>query len=141
MIRFQNLIQKAGKSLGGLDMPFAHQNLTGKIIECIIKVHQILGPGFLENIYRNALMIELRTKGLKVEYEKEVRIYYLEQEIGKHRLDLLVENQIIIELKNVDCLHPRNYAQVKSYLRATRCKIGLLVNFASEKAEFRRIEL
>jgi GxxExxY protein len=122
-------------------MPFAYQDLTGKIIECVIRVHQILGPGFLENIYRNALLIELRRNGLMVEYEKKVRIYYLEQEIGKHRLDLIVENQIIVELKNVECLHPRNYAQVKSYLRASRCKIGLLVNFASPKAEFRRIEL
>ena len=122
-------------------MPFAHHQLTARIIQCIIKVHQILGPGFLESIYRNALVIELRNRGLYVEHEKEVRIYYFDQEIGKHRLDLLVEKQIIVELKNVDGLHAGNYAQLKSYLRATHCKVGLLVNFASPKAEFRRIEL
>ena len=122
-------------------MPFKNEELTSKIIECVIKVHQILGPGFLENIYRNALIIELRKKGFTVEPEKEVRIYYLKDQIGKHRLDLLVNNQVVLELKNVDYLHPRNYAQLKSYLRAASCKIGFLVNFASTKAEFRRIDL
>jgi GxxExxY protein len=123
-------------------MPFEEQQLTAKIIECIIKVHQILGPGFLENIYRKALVIELRKNGLVVDCEKNVSVfYYSDQEIGKHRLDLLVQNKIVVELKTVEVLHGRYYAQVKSYLRAAGCHVGLLVNFASQKAEFRRIEI
>ena|SRR5688572_2049332 len=122
-------------------MPFIEEKLTAKIIECIIKVHQILGPGFLESIYRKALVIELRNKGLWVEFEKEVNVFYLGQEVGKHRLDLLIQNKIVVELKNVDFLHAKYYAQVKSYLRAANCNVGLLVNFASKKAEFRRIDI
>ena len=122
-------------------MPFVEEALTSKIIQCVIKVHQVLGPGFLESLYRKALVFELRSGGLDVEFEKEFRVFYFDHEIGTHRLDLLVENKIVVELKNVDFLHPRYYAQVKSYLRASKCQIGLLVNFASQKAEFRRIEI
>ena len=122
-------------------MPFVEQALTSKIIECVIKVHQVLGPGFLESIYRKALVIELRRTGLHVEFEKEFPVFYFEREIGTHRLDLLVEKKIVVELKNVDFLHTKYYAQLKSYLRAANCHIGLLVNFASKKAEFRRIEI
>ena len=122
-------------------MPYIEEALTSKIIECVIKVHQVLGPGFLESIYRKALVLELRRAGLHVEFEKEVLVFYFEQEIGKHRLDLLIEKKIVVELKNVDFLHPRYYAQVKSYLRAAGCHVGLLVNFASNKAEFKRIEM
>lgn len=122
-------------------MPFDEQELTAQIIECVIKVHQVLGPGFLETIYRKALVIELKKKGLAVDCEKQVSVYYSDQEIGKHRLDLLIQNKIVVELKTVDFLHGRYYAQVKSYLRAAGCHVGLLVNFASQKAEFRRIEI
>ena len=122
-------------------MPFELEELTAKIIECIIKVHQILGPGFLEHIYRNALVIELRKKGLTVDFEKQVRVFYSDQEIGKHRLDLFIQNKIVVEPKTVDLLHPKYYAQLKSCLRAANCHVGLLVNFASQKAEFRRVEI
>lgn len=121
-------------------MPFLYQELTAKIIECVIKVHQILGPGFVEHIYKNALIIELTKIGLDVEAEKVIHVYYTDIVVGKQRLDLMVENKIVLELKNVEALHPKHFAQMKSYLRATNCDVGLLVNFASAKAEFRRIE-
>ena len=114
--------------------------LTGRVIECIIHVHQTLGPGFLEYVYRRALLIELRKRKLATENEKEFKIHYDGQEVGIHRLDLLVEEQLIIELKTVEALSKAHYAQVRSYLRAARLNVALLVNFASERADFRRIE-
>ena len=122
-------------------MPFEEEELTAKMLECVIKVHQILSPGFLEHIYRNVLVIELMKNGLSVDCEKQVKVFYSDQEIGKHRLDLFIQNKIVVELKTADSVHPKYYAQLKSCLRAANRHIGLLVNFASAKAEFRRVEI
>ena len=116
------------------------EELTEKIIRAIIKVHQTLGPGFLENIYHKALTIELRKHGLGVEVEKMIDVFYDDELIGRHRLDLLVENKIVLELKTVENLGKVHYAQMRSYLKASGCPIGILVNFADQKADFRRIE-
>lgn len=115
-------------------------DLTGRVIRCIIHVHQALGPGFLESVYRRALLVELRNQDLASESEKEVAVYYDGQEVGRHRLDLLVEGQLIVELKTVEALSKAHYAQVRSYLGATRLDLALLVNFAEDRADFRRIE-
>ena len=115
------------------------EKLTNTIIGCIIKVHQSLGPGFLENVYRRALMIELAKSGLHAETEKEILVLYEGQEVGRHRLDILVEATVIIELKTVDELARIHYFQLKSYLKASRLSLGILVNFAKEKADFRRV--
>jgi GxxExxY protein len=114
--------------------------ITEKIIQAIIRVHRTLGPGFLERIYHNALTIELANQGLLVESEKEVTIYYEGRIIGVHKLDLLVENQVIIELKTVEELAGIHYAQLRSYLKATKLRVGLLVNLAKDKADYRRVE-
>jgi len=114
--------------------------LTRQIIECIIRVHRVLGPGFLESVYRNALLIELRLRGLAVQTESEVVIRYEGESVGKHRLDLLVEGRVILELKTVEALNKAHYAQVRSYLKATGLKAALLVNFAGDMADFRRID-
>lgn len=121
-------------------MKYADEELTGNIIECIIAVHQTLGPGFLESIYRRALLIEMRKKSLAAETEKEVIIYYDDEEVGRHRLDILAEDRVVVELKTVESLSKAHYAQVRSYLKATDLELGLLVNFAGEKADFRRVE-
>ena len=121
----------------GID--YKEDALTDLIIKCIIKVHKTLGPGFLENIYRKALFIELRNNNLEVENEKEIKIFYDNEEIGIHRLDILVGNKVIVELKTVESLHKSHYAQIRSYLKATNLAIGILVNFAGDKADFRRI--
>ncbi len=119
---------------------FDKDPLTKRIINAIIRVHQELGPGFLEKIYRNALTIELRRQGLELEMEKEIVIYYNGQEVGRHRLDILVEKGVVLELKTVEKLGKAHYAQIRSYLKASGCKTGLLVNFAQEKADFRRVD-
>jgi GxxExxY protein len=115
--------------------------LTSKIIEAVIKVHQSLGPAFVESIYHNALVLELSRRGMDVDTEKRIPVYYEGQIVGNHRLDLVIEQEVIVETKTVTALNNAHYAQVRSYLRAANRKIGLLVNFALEKADFRRIEL
>lgn len=114
--------------------------ITESIIRSVIRVHQTLGPGFLEKIYQKALVLELQNRGLEVECEKEIEIYYDSQLIGTHRLDLLVAGSVIVELKTVEELAGVHYSQLRSYLKATRLDIGLLVNFAKEKADYRRVE-
>ena len=117
----------------------ARDELTDKVIWCIITVHQTLGPGFLENIYRRALLLELRKRGVSAEPEREIPVYYDGQQIGRHRLDFLIDDQIILEIKTVENLSRAHYAQVRSYLKATGLSLALLVNFADERADFRRV--
>ncbi len=87
--------------------------LTGRIIECAITVHKKLGPGFLESVYKSALPMELRKQSLKVEEQKDIKIFYDDKAIGLHRIDLLVEGQIIVELKAVKEFDDSHLAQVK----------------------------
>ncbi|MHB8846419.1 MAG: GxxExxY protein [Nitrospirota bacterium] len=117
------------------------EELTDRIIKACIRVHAELGPGYSENIYHTALKIELPLQELSFESEKEVRIYYSGKDIGIHKLDLLIAGDIVVELKAVDELHKKHYAQVRSYLKAVNRHIGLLVNFANYKLDVRRIEL
>ncbi len=114
--------------------------LTEKIIDAIIQVHQALGPGFLESIFQRALLIELKKRDLYVESEKEIEVLYENQLVGRHRLDIVADEKVIVELKTVEALSKAHYAQVRSYLKASELKVALLVNFAKEKADFRRIE-
>ena len=116
-------------------------SLSERIIECIIEVHRTLGPGFLESVYQNAMEIELRRSHLKTEKEKELTIRYRGEIVGRHRLDLVVEDSVIIELKTVDDLSKAHYAQVRSYLAASDIPLAILVNFSTFKADFRRVTL
>ena len=118
---------------------YAKDRLTEQIIGCILRVHWILGPGFLEDIYRRALMIELELSGIESSTENRIEVVYKDKEVGTHRLDILVEDQVVIELKAVEQLTASHYAQVRSYLRATGLHKGLLVNFSKQKVDFRRI--
>jgi GxxExxY protein len=113
--------------------------LSKKIIGAAIEVHRELGPGFLESIYEEALKVELSEHGLSVEFQKEVTIEYLGVVVGVHRLDLLVEGQIIVEMKAAKELTDVHLAQLRSYLKATGLKVGLLLNFAKPKLEIRRV--
>ena len=117
------------------------EELTDRIIKACINVHTQLGPGFLESIYHKALEIELKKQGLEFETEEEYKILYDGIEVGTHRLDLLVEDAVIVELKTVEEMHNKYYAQLRSYLKATNKPVGLLVNFADFKVDVRRVEL
>lgn len=115
--------------------------VTEAIIRCIIKVHKTLGPGFAKDVYRNAMMLELKNTSYTAEAQKEIVIDYEGQPVGSHKLDVVVDNSVILEVKTVEKLEPVHYAQVRSSLRATGLKVGLLINFALERSDFRRVEL
>jgi hypothetical protein len=104
--------------------------ITERIIGSAIEVHKILGPGLLESAYEECLFYELRKTGLKVEKQKTLPIQYKEitLETG-YRIDLLVEDRIIVELKAVEDINEIHIAQTLTYMRLSNCKIGLLINF------------
>ena len=104
--------------------------LSSKILECAFTVHTALGPGLLESAYEECLYYELRQSGLKVEKQKVLPLVYKEVKLDAgYRIDLLVENKIVIELKSVEALHDVHTAQVITYLKLSKCKVGLLMNF------------
>lgn len=106
------------------------EKLTSKVIECAIKVHRALGPGLLESAYRECLYYELTSNSLKVEKEKPMPIIYEEVKLDHgYRLDLLVENELVIELKTVECFTDVHFAQLLTYLRFGNYPLGLLLNF------------
>ena len=115
------------------------ESLSKKIIWAAIKVHKELGPGFLENIYEEALKVELSKNQINYETQKEVKIEYRDAEVGTHRLDMIVEDQIIVELKAIKEVLDVHFAQLRSYLKATELKVGLLFNFAKPALEIKRI--
>jgi len=104
--------------------------ITHEILDSAYKVHSALGPGLLESAYQACLVYELRKKGLKVESEKPVPIIYEEVKLDcGYRMDLLVEDQVVVELKTVDAFHDVHMAQVLTHLRFGNKKVGLLINF------------
>jgi len=115
--------------------------LSGQIIEAAIAVHKELGPGFLESIYESAMTVALRRRGIAYEAQKEVTVIFDGEEVGVHRLDLLVGGQIVVELKAIKALEDIHFAQVKSYLKATGLRVGLLMNFHSPSLVVKRIVL
>lgn len=116
-----------------------HEELTGRIIACAIEVHKALGPGFLESIYEAALVVEINRAGLKVEQQRTLPVFYREVLVGEHRLDLLVENKIVVELKAVSELEDIHFAVVRSYLKAVGLEHGLLLNFATMPLTVKRV--
>jgi GxxExxY protein len=106
--------------------------LTERVIGCAIEVHRTLGPGLLESVYRDCLMIEMRSERLRVERERPVLLEYKGERIGGGlKLDLLVESCLVVELKAVEHIHPVHLAQVITYLKLTGYPAGLLMNFNS----------
>lgn len=108
----------------------SYNSLTEKIIGAAMEVHRVLGPGLLESAYEACLVYELAQQGLKVEQQKPLPLIYkgVHLDCG-YRLDLLVENSVIIEIKTVDALSPIHVAQLISYLKLSGCLVGLLINF------------
>ena len=108
----------------------ARDPLTEKVIGAAIEVHRILGPGLLESIYQKAMCHELGLRGLTCIPQRRVPVIYKGVELGEDlKMDVLVENQLVVELKAVDALHPIHQAQLLTYLRLTAFRIGLLINF------------
>lgn len=112
--------------------------LTEKIIGCAMKVHQVLGPGFLESVYEKALAHELRKAGLKVECQHPIKVVYDGIVVGDFFADILVADSVLIENKAVQALTRIHEVQLVNYLTATGIEIGLLLNFGASSLQFKR---
>ena len=116
-----------------------HEDITGNIIQCSLKVHSSLGNGFQEVIYQRALAHEMHKAGLHFERELEMLIYYDGEDIGKRRVDFFVENKIMVEMKAVIKLEDVHLAQALNYLEAYNMDVGLLINFGARSLQFKRV--
>ena len=112
--------------------------ITYEINGAIFEVNRILGPGFLEKVYENALMIELNKRGLDSKNQVPINVSYKNSIVGEYIADIIVEDKVIIEIKTVEKLAPIHKAQLLNYLKATGLHIGILVNFKNKKAEIDR---
>jgi GxxExxY protein len=121
-----------------MNMSLLHQSITNTILKVYCEVYNELGHGFLEKVYQNAMYFELKARGLKVESQKEIKVYFKQQLVGEYYSDLIVENKVIIELKATEVLMNAHVAQTINYLKATPIEIGMLLNFGSEP-EFKRL--
>ena len=117
-----------------------YSEITGAIIGCCFDVMKELGPGFLENVYKKALVITMRQKGLEVDVERAFEIIFRGQQIGRYYADLVVCQTVIIEVKCCDCLIGEHQAQLFNYLKVSRLPVGLLVNFRRRKLEWKRLQ-
>ncbi|MEI7525444.1 MAG: GxxExxY protein [Mariniphaga sp.] len=116
-----------------------YEDLTKKIIGCAMQVHSTLGNGFQEVIYQRALAIEMNLAGLLFEREKEMSIFYRDQNIGTRRVDFFVEELIMVELKALTKLEDVHLSQAMNYCEAYQMEIGLLINFGAKSLEFKRV--
>ena len=119
------------------DIITADQLIT-EIIECAKRIRRQLGPGFLEKVYKNAMVVELRKLKLNFETEKLIQVLYDGIVVGEYRTDIIVEGKLILELKATQDLSIANEVQLVNYLTSTQIDDGLLINFASEKLQFKR---
>jgi GxxExxY protein len=115
--------------------------ITFEIRGAIFDVNRILGPGYLEKVYENALTLELRSRGLKAKSQTPINVSYKGNIVGEYFADILVEDKVIIELKAVEYLDKIHEAQLLNYLKATGINVGLLVNFKNTKAQIKRMVL
>ena len=115
--------------------------LTYTINGAVFEVNKVLGAGFLEKVYENALLIELRSRGLRADSQFPIKVFYKGEVVGEYTVDILVEEVVILELKTVERLDKIHEAQLLNYLRATGIKVGILVNFRHTKAEIKRMVL
>lgn len=118
---------------------YKYSELTGKIIGCAMKVHTTLGNGFQEAIYQRCLEIELHKQGLLFSRELEMLIFYEGIEVGRRRVEFLIDEKVMVELKAVSKLEDVHLAQVLNYLEAYKLETGLLIDFGSKSLEFKRI--
>ena len=117
---------------------YPEQDLTQKILEGAFSVHNTLGCGFLEKVYSNALLFELRNMNLCCEHEVPFKVRYREIVVGDYCADLIVEKRVLVELKACASLDSAHEAQVLNYLKASSIQVGLLLNFGKPKLQYRR---
>ena len=113
--------------------------ITESIIGAAIVLHRELGPGFLESIYEQALAVEFAIRGIAFVRQKPIPLFYRDYQIGEHRIDFLVEDKIVVELKAVEALEKVHFAIVRSYLKAAGLSDGLILNFSSMPLTVKRV--
>ena len=118
-----------------------HKDLSYKVIELALEVHNELGCGFLEKVYENALMILFEREGISAKQQAPADVYFQNKVVGQYFADILVDNKLILELKVVEVISNVHKAQVLNYLRATGMKLGLILNFAKPRLEYKRLVL
>ncbi|MBC8184538.1 GxxExxY protein [candidate division KSB1 bacterium] len=119
-----------------------YEDLTGKIRQAAFEIHNYFGNGFLEKVYENTLVYKLRQLEIKCEQQMPLKVYFKDNiVVGEYFADIVVENKIILELKAIENLNKIHYAQVKNYLKATKYKLGILINFGKPVLEYKRIIL
>ncbi|MCE5326165.1 MAG: GxxExxY protein, partial [Planctomycetaceae bacterium] len=116
-----------------------HGTLSFKIVGCAQRVHSKLGPGFPEGVYQKALCVELAKKGIPFVCEKLAEVHYDGVLCGEFRMDLVVDDKIVLELKALDAIHPTHTAQALSYLKATGLKLAIILNFGQERLKSERV--
>ncbi|HEY0030140.1 MAG TPA: GxxExxY protein [Bacteroidia bacterium] len=120
-----------------LNDKYLHSEVTSEIIRGYYNVYNTLGYGFLEKVYENALILELKKMGLKCEKQKPIKVFYNSENVGEYFADIIVNECVIVELKAAECLIEEHEAQLTNYLRATNIEVGLLLNFG-KAPEFKR---
>ena len=124
---------------GKNDREFPHRDLTDRILGAAIYVHRYLGPGFLEKIYENALCLEFSKRKIIFSQQVPIFVRYEGDPVGMHRLDLLIENKIVVEIKACREIEEIHFATVLSYLKATQLEAGLILNYFSPTLKIRRV--
>lgn len=114
------------------------EELIKKVMACAVNIRRQLGPGYLESVYKNAMIIELRKWGLGYEVERPINVYYDQVLVGEFRADIIVENMLILEMKATHSLHVAHELQLVNYLTATGMDHGLLINFGSDEIQIKR---
>jgi GxxExxY protein len=112
--------------------------LIRTVMECSKNIRRVLGPGYLESVYKNSMLVELNKRGLVYEIEKPISVYYENVLVGDFKADIVVEGVLILELKAVQSLHMAHEIQLVNYLTATGIDNGLLINFGSDELQFKR---
>ena len=114
-------------------------SLAKTVISCAYNVGRVLGCGFLEKVYENALAIELTAAGFRAVKQQPIKVSYAGQIVGEYVADIVVENEVIVELKAVKAIEGIHFAQCQNYLKATGMKLGLIINFGEERVKVRRV--
>lgn len=122
-------------------MGHVFEDLSGENLAAAVDVHKTLGPGFIESVYENALLVALKRREISYASQQWIKIFYEGVVVGLHRLDLVVDEQIVVELKAVKSLEDVHFAQLRSYLKATGKKVGLLLNFNASTLIIKRVVL
>ena len=117
-----------------------HSDLTGSILNCCFEVMNELGPGFLERVYKNVLLMVMGEKGLQVEVERSYNVVFRGKIIGRYIADLVVNDTVIVELKCCENLMSEHQAQLFNYLKVSGLPVGLLINFRRRKLDWNRLQ-